>query len=69
MPVQIPNHSHCVMCSRAVPFADKTCSPECANKWDDVQRRRKRNIYFLYAMMALAIGMLMLTYIAPGLFG
>lgn len=60
--IQIPNHSHCTICTRAVPFGDKTCSPECEAKLADIDRRRKRSMYTMYALMGLAMLVLVLSY-------
>lgn len=67
MPIQIPNHSHCVICSHAVPFGDKTCSKECEASYDELQKKRKRSMLTMYGLMALAILVLMLSY--TGIFG
>lgn len=67
MPIQIPNHSHCVICSRAVPFGDKTCSKECEASYVELQKKRKRSMLTMYGLMALAILVLMLSY--TGIFG
>lgn len=60
MPVQIPNHSHCVICTRAVTFGDKTCSSDCEKQLEDLQRRRRRTMMFLYGLMALSVIVLLL---------
>lgn len=65
--IQIPNHSHCVVCTRAVPFGEKTCSPECAAQYEELQKKRKRSVYVMYGLMALAILVLLLSY--SGVFG
>ena len=59
--IQIPNHSHCVICTRAVPHGDKTCSPECQAQFDELQKKRKRSMYVMYGLMALAIVVLLLS--------
>ncbi|HEX2022197.1 MAG TPA: DUF2116 family Zn-ribbon domain-containing protein [Candidatus Thermoplasmatota archaeon] len=60
MTIQIPNHSHCAICTRAVPFGDKTCSAACQKQFDDLQKRRKRTVFFLYALMAASVVILLL---------
>ena len=67
MSLQIPNHSHCVICQRAVPFGDKTCSAECAASFEELTKKRKRSMYTMYGLMALAILVLLLSY--TGMFG
>ena len=53
--LQIPNHSHCVICQRAVPFGDKTCGPACETKLAELTKKRKRSMYMLYGLMAVAV--------------
>jgi predicted nucleic acid-binding Zn ribbon protein len=65
--LQIPNHSHCVICSRAVPFGDKTCSEKCQADVDELNKKRKKSMYTMYALMALAFLVLALSY--TGIFG
>ncbi|HVM46317.1 MAG TPA: DUF2116 family Zn-ribbon domain-containing protein [Candidatus Thermoplasmatota archaeon] len=65
--VQIPNHSHCGICQRAVPYGDKTCSDDCEKKYQDLQRRRKRAVWTMYGLMALAFLVLVLSVYQPGL--
>jgi predicted nucleic acid-binding Zn ribbon protein len=65
--VQIPNHSHCVICQKAVPYGDKTCGPKCEADLEDLNKRRKRSMYMMYGLMALAFLVLALSY--TGVFG
>lgn len=69
MPAQIPDHAHCSICGRAVAFGDKTCSKECAGKLEDLQRRRKRAMWTMYGLMALAFLVLVLSVTNPGILG
>lgn len=61
MALQIPNHAHCVICTRAVPFGDKTCSDDCEKKYDLLQKRRKRSIMFLYGLMGMTLLLFLLA--------
>jgi predicted nucleic acid-binding Zn ribbon protein len=54
MPIQIPNHSHCVMCTRAVEFGEKTCSERCAADLAALQKKRRQSSILLWVMMGLA---------------
>lgn len=65
--LQIPNHSHCVICSRAVPFGDKTCSKECEEQYAELQKKRKRTMWIMYGLMGVAMLVLVLSY--SGFFG
>jgi predicted nucleic acid-binding Zn ribbon protein len=52
--LQIPNHSHCLVCSKAVPFGDKTCSKKCEQEQEEQQKNRKKQMLVLYGLMAIA---------------
>ena len=67
MAIQIPNHSHCAICTRAVPYGDKTCSPKCETQYEELQKRRKRTMMFLYGLMALSVIVLLLGGFGGGL--
>ena len=60
MPVlQIPNHSHCAVCSKAIAFAsahsvdpeERTCSKECAAKFEERIKQSKRMRYMMFGLM------------------
>jgi predicted nucleic acid-binding Zn ribbon protein len=55
---RIPNHGHCWICGRAVPFGEHLCSPECEAKHAENQRKRRLWMWLLYGAMALAIGVI-----------
>jgi predicted nucleic acid-binding Zn ribbon protein len=57
---QIPNHGHCKVCGRAVKFGDDTCSAKCQEQFETVQKKRRNMLWFIYAMMGLAIVVLLL---------
>lgn len=69
MPIQIPDHAHCTICGRAIPFGDKTCSKECEGKLADLTRRRKRAMWTMYGLMGLAFLVLVLSVTNPSLLG
>ena len=67
MPVQIPNHAHCAICTRAIAFGDKTCSKECEEKYEDLQKRRKRTVWIMYGLAGATL-LYMLYAIRTGTF-
>lgn len=67
--IQIPNHSHCVICGKAVPFGDKTCSKECEQGLEELNKKRKRSMLTMYVLMGIAMLVLVLSYVSPGLVG
>lgn len=69
MPLQIPDHAHCTICGKAISADDKTCGKEHQAKFDDLQKRRKRAVWLMYGLMALAFGVLVLSVTNPGMFG
>lgn len=64
--LQIPNHAHCQICSQAVPFGDKTCSAECERKLDELQKKRRRTVLFLYGLMGASVLILLLGSMGGG---
>lgn len=69
MAIQIPNHAHCGICGKAVPYGDKTCGKDCQAKLDDLNKRRKRTMYMMYGLMGLAFVVLTMSLLKPGLLG
>ena len=61
----IPNHSHCIVCTRAVKYGERICSPECQKKAEAETKQRRKMLYIMYGLLGL--GLLML-FVGP-LFG
>lgn len=66
---QIPNHSHCIICGRAVEFGDKTCGPEDAAKYEENEKKRRRSVMLMYVLMGIAMLVLVFSYTNPAMFG
>jgi predicted nucleic acid-binding Zn ribbon protein len=62
MPEKIPQHRHCSKCGKAFIGEDRFCSEECKGRSDDVLKKRKRQLIFLYAaaFVVLIIALLFL---------
>ncbi len=58
--IQIANHSHCLVCTRAVPFGEKTCGKECEATMEETTKRRKNSMRTLWILMIIAFGVAML---------
>lgn len=67
MALQIPNHAHCAICTKAIAFGDKTCSAECEKKYEDLQKRRKRTVWLMYGLAGATL-LYMLWAIQSGAF-
>lgn len=73
--IQIPNHDHCAICGRAIVYTEpqdrttqtRTCSAEHKERLDALNKKRKRSMYLMYGLMALAFLVLILSY--GGVFG
>lgn len=48
---------------------ERTCSKECAARFEERQKKVKKNLYTMYGLMALAFLVLILSLTNPGLFG
>ena len=54
MAEKIPQHSHCQVCGKAIPFSETLCSDECKEKYNSLVKRRKLFLYFMYAAIFVA---------------
>ena len=67
--IQIPNHDHCAICGRAITYTDpkertpetRTCSDEHKIALEALNKKRKRSMYLMYGLMALAIIVLIVS--------
>lgn len=64
--VQIPQHSHCSMCGKAIKAGEKICSKQCQAEMDQLNNKRRRYAMLFYAATAVFILMVLLNY--AGLF-
>lgn len=60
---RIPQHSHCQICGKAVPYGETVCSDECREKYDTLVKKRKMYLYMMYAALALLLFMFVLMYL------
>jgi len=51
----IPQHAHCLMCGKSIPFGETLCSEECKQKYQTLLKRRKIIVYLMYGMLAALI--------------
>ena len=51
----VPQHQHCNMCGKSIPFGETLCSEECKQKFQTLVKRRKLVMYLLYGMIAAFI--------------
>ena len=51
----IPQHAHCHMCGKSIPFGETLCSEECKKKFQALLKRRKIILYLMYGMLAALI--------------
>jgi predicted nucleic acid-binding Zn ribbon protein len=47
----VPQHTHCHVCMKAIPFGETLCSEECRQKYRSMLKRRKLMLYFMYGML------------------
>ncbi|MEA2054305.1 MAG: DUF2116 family Zn-ribbon domain-containing protein [Candidatus Thermoplasmatota archaeon] len=60
---RVPQHAHCQICGKAVPYGEIVCSDACREKYDSIVKKRKMYMYFMYIALALLIVMFVLVYI------
>jgi len=51
----IPQHTHCHMCGKSIPFGETLCSEDCKQKFQSLVKRRKLILYLMYGMLAALI--------------
>ena len=51
----IPQHAHCLMCGKSIPFGETLCSEDCKKKYQNLVKRRKLILYLMYGMLAALI--------------
>ena len=51
MAENVPQHTHCHVCMKAIPLGEALCSEECRQKYRSMLRRRKLMLYFMYGML------------------
>lgn len=65
---ELVNHSHCAVCGRAVRYKEKTCSDECRQEHERLQKKRSRTVLIFYAAAAFLIVLLAVQLLGQGLF-
>jgi predicted nucleic acid-binding Zn ribbon protein len=51
----VPQHAHCHMCGKSIPFGETICSEECKQRYQTLLKRRKLIVYLMYGMLAALI--------------
>jgi predicted nucleic acid-binding Zn ribbon protein len=57
----VPQHSHCQICGKSIPFKEQYCSEECKQKFQTILRRRRLIVYLMYGMLAALIVILLFS--------
>ena len=55
MAENVPQHTHCHVCMKAIPIGETLCSEECKQKYQILLRRRKLIVYLMYGLLAAII--------------
>jgi predicted nucleic acid-binding Zn ribbon protein len=62
---EIPNHTHCRTCAKAIP-PDKTfCSEECKQRYMVAMKKQKRSAYIMFGIFAAVIVVMIVLLILP----
>ena len=57
----VPQHSHCQMCAKAIPYGETLCSEDCKQKYNGMLRRRKLILYLMYGILAEIIVVVLMS--------
>lgn len=56
-------HRHCRVCGRVSPEGEEYCGAACRRKREALQASRQRNLWVFYALMAVLLIVLVLSYV------
>jgi len=65
---KIVDHRHCVICGKAIPPDEQTCSPDCKEKLElsrEKEKKSRRMMLIIYVVMIVALLLLFLFRPAP----
>jgi predicted nucleic acid-binding Zn ribbon protein len=57
----VPQHAHCHMCGKSIPFGETLCSEECKQRYQRLLKRRKIMVYLMYGIIAALIVIFVLS--------
>jgi len=60
---RVPQHSHCQICGKAVPYEKTVCSDECQEQYESIVKKRRFYMYIMYGALAVLIIMFILMYV------
>lgn len=58
---QIPQHTHCQICRKAVATQEPFCSEECKQQYEAMKKRNRLWVYVMYALMVFIIIVIVLS--------
>lgn len=63
MAEKIPQHLHCQICGKAIPYSETElmCSDECKQRYQALTRKRKMWVYIMYALIFIMIAVLLFS--------
>ena len=61
MAESVPQHAHCHMCGKSIPYGETLCSEECKQKFQALVRRRRLLLYLMYGLLAAVIVVIMVS--------
>ncbi len=57
----VPQHAHCHMCGKSIPYGETLCSEECKQKFQSLLRRRRFLLYLMYGLIAAVIVVILVS--------
>lgn len=56
---RLAQHRHCQNCDKAIPYKDKFCDEKCETEFKNTMLKKKRQLQYFYAIMAIIFIMAM----------
>lgn len=57
-------HTHCIVCGKAIPEGEKTCSKECSRKYEEELKQYKKQQKMSYLFIIVMVGMILVFFLA-----
>lgn len=57
----VPQHSHCQICGKAIPLTEAQCSEECKTKYQMLMKRRKLMVYVMYGLIGIVFAVILFS--------
>jgi predicted nucleic acid-binding Zn ribbon protein len=58
---ELPQHTHCQVCRKAIPTQETLCSEECKQQYEAMKKKNRMWVYVMYALMIFIIAVILIS--------